>query len=150
MRKVALLTTACFLGLTLLDSNAYAEDSGFEMQKSSDEVTFVKGDGSAKASLRIMMPVNTLSTTKNYAQYVMDRYSGWGLNPVLDLRGFSFQYVDNAPCAGLLTYFDGRSFLLFTSCGKIEGKTLQELYSKADKELRISEKLKREGRASFY
>ncbi len=149
MRKLA-QAFGFILCSMLFNANAEAAELGFEMQSGNNEVTFVKGDGSAQASLRILMPVNTLSTTKSYAQYVMDRYSGWGLTPVLDLRGFSFRYVDNAPCAGLLTYFDGRSFLLFTSCGKIEVKTLQELYSKADKELRISEKLKRESRANFY
>ncbi len=149
MRKLA-QAFGFILCSMLFNANAEAAELGFEMQSGNNEVTFVKGDGSAQASLRILMPVNTLSTTKSYAQYVMDRYSGWGLTPVLDLRGFSFRYVDNAPCAGLLTYFDGRSFLLFTSCGKIEAKTLQELYSKADKELRISEKLKRESRANFY
>ncbi len=149
MRRFA-FACSCILCSALLCSDAMSEDAGFEMQSSSNEVTFVKGDGSAQASLRILMPVNTLSTTKSYAQYVMDRYSGWGLTPVLDVRGFSFKYVDNAPCAGLVTYFDGRSFLLFTSCGKIESKTLQQLYLRADKELRISEKLKREGKANFY
>ncbi len=149
MRKLA-QAFGFILCSMLFNANAESAELGFEMQSGNNEVTFVKGDGSAQASLRILMPVNTLSTTKSYAQYVMDRYSGWGLTPVLDLRGFSFRYVDNAPCAGLLTYFDGRSFLLFTSCGKIEAKTLQELYSKADKELRISEKLKRESRANFY
>lgn len=149
MRKLAQAFSFILCSM-LFNANAESAELGFEMQSGNNEVTFVKGDGSAQASLRILMPVNTLSTTKSYAQYVMDRYSGWGLTPVLDLRGFSFRYVDNAPCAGLLTYFDGRSFLLFTSCGKIEAKTLQELYSKADKELRISEKLKRESRANFY
>ncbi len=149
MRKLA-LACSLILSFAFPCANADAKELGFEMQSDGNEVTFVKGDGSAKAALRILMPVNTLSTTKGYAQYVMDRYSGWNLTPVLDVRGFSFRYVDNAPCAGLVTYFDGRSFLLFTSCGKIDSKTLQELYSKADKELRISEKLKREGRANFY
>ena len=134
----------------LCSLSVMADENDFDMQRKDSKVTFVNKDGSASASLRILYPVNMLSTTKNYAQYVMDQLSGWALTPVLDLRGFSFQYVDNAPCAGLLTYFDGRSFLLFTSCGKVEPSVLQKLYLKADKELRISEKIKLENRPTLY
>ncbi len=134
----------------LLSFSVIAEENDFSMQKQDTNVTFVNKDGSASVSLRILYPSSMLSTTKSYAQYVMDKYSGWALSPVLDLRGFSFKYVDNAPCAGLVTYFDGRSFLLFTNCGKTDEKTLRKLYQKADKELRISEKLKRESRPNLY
>ena len=146
MRVKSFLSLICmFVSLSV-----FAEEKDFDMQIKDSNVSFVNKDGSASASLRILYPVNLLSTTKSYAQYVMDKFSGWGLTPVLDLRGFSFKYVDNAPCAGLLTYFDGRSFLLFTSCGKIDPSELHQLYLKADKELRISEKIKRENRPILY
>lgn len=129
---------------------AGAQVPGYEVQKDEDGVSFVRADGTAAASLRIMAPVLTLNTTKSYAQYVMDRYRGWELKPVIDLRGFAFKYVDNAPCSGLLTYFDGRSYLLFTSCGLTDENELEALFRQADKELRISETLKREAHPNLY
>ncbi len=129
---------------------ARADVSEFEMHKSKDEVSFVKADGSVTAQLRILRSINSVSTTKEYARYVMDRYRGWGLTPVLDLRGFSFRYVDNAPCSGLVTFFDGRSYLFFSACGDFLPEDMSKLFKQADRELRISEQLKREAHPNLY
>ena len=100
----------------ILSLSVSAKESDYEEFIKSDSVIYEKIDGSARASLSLVNPIINLSTTKDYAQYVMDSYQGWDLQPVLDLRGFSFKFVDNAPCSGLLTYFDGRSYILFKAC----------------------------------
>lgn len=148
MNRNAVVTL--LLGATFFLNVAYADVSDFEMHKSKDAVTFVRADGSVTAQLRILRSVNSVSTTKEYARYVMDRYRGWGLTPVLDLRGFSFRYVDNAPCSGLVTFFDGRSYLFFSACGDFVPEDISSLFKQADHELRISEQLKREAHPNLY
>ncbi|MBO6257988.1 MAG: hypothetical protein J6M93_01420 [Succinivibrio sp.] len=126
------------------------DDSGFEERLVDKSISYVRPDGSAWASLQIMEPELTLSTTKAYAQYVMDSYQGWDLKPVIDLRGFSFKYVDNAPCAGLVTYFDGRSYLFFKACGSIEENELKDLFLKGGEKLKLQEILKKQAKPSVY
>ncbi|HAR79492.1 MAG TPA: hypothetical protein DCR21_01550, partial [Succinivibrionaceae bacterium] len=75
---------------------------------------------------------------------------GWDLKPVLDLRGFSFKYVDNAPCSALLTYFDGRSYILFQACGDVEQDDLKALFSKAGRSLKLEEILKIQLKPNTY
>ena len=82
--------------------------------------------------------------------YMMDSYQGWDLKAVVDLRGFAFKYVDNAPCSGLLTYFDGRSYLFFLACGNFEKDELTALYKKANQALKVSEILKLQARPNLY
>ena len=118
--------------------------------KESDYEEFIKIDGSARASLSLVNPIINLSTTKDYAQYVMDSYQGWDLQPVLDLRGFSFKFVDNAPCSGLLTYFDGRSYILFKACGVVSSEELMQLYKRANEKLKLDETLKKQSKANLY
>lgn len=113
-------------------------------------VTVVRNDGSAKAFIRVMPAAAHLSTTKSYAQNVMDSYSGWGLTAQISRRGFSFNYVDNAPCAGLVTYFDGASYLMFGACGMISKDELFKAYSVAKKELGLDEALNRSAMPSVY
>ncbi len=127
-----------------------ADFDGYEVSEGKDHVTYVRSDGSATATLRLIAPELTLSTTKAYAQHVMDSYQGWDLKPVIDLRGFSFKYVDNAPCSGLLTYYDGRSYLLFQACGQIEQAELTGLFQDAGAKLRLSETLKKQSRPTLY
>lgn len=117
---------------------------GYEIEAASDSVSYVRADGSGSARLGIMAPVLGLNTTKECAEYAMDRLRGWDLQPVVALRGFSFRYVDNAPCSGLVTYFDGRSSLLFTACGKVAREELDKIWADADARLRLSKRLKRE------
>ena len=117
--------------------------------KESDYEEFIKSD-SARASLSLVNPIINLSTTKDYAQYVMDSYQGWDLQPVLDLRGFSFKFVDNAPCSGLLTYFDGRSYILFKACGVVSSEELMQLYKRANEKLKLDETLKKQSKANLY
>ena len=123
---------------------------GYEESSDRNSVTWVRADAKASAALKIMQPLPEFSTTKSYAQHVMDTYRGWDLSPKIEVRGFSFKYVDNAPCAGLLTYFDGRSYLLFLSCGEIDRHTLKELYTEASARLKLSEILKKQSRPFLY
>lgn len=153
MRKAvqAILAAALLCGLAAgAHAAAQGADGGFEAQSDSSGVTFTRADGLASASLRVMPPAMGITTTKDYAQYVMDRYRGWDLKPVMSLRGFSFRYVDNAPCSGMVTYFDGRSYLLFTGCGDVDDATLKHLYEEAGRKLKLGESLKRESRPNIF
>ena len=134
----------------ILSLSVSAKESDYEEFIKSDSVIYEKIDGSARASLSLVNPIINLSTTKDYAQYVMDSYQGWDLQPVLDLRGFSFKFVDNAPCSGLLTYFDGRSYILFKACGVVSSEESMQLYKRANEKLKLDETLKKQSKANLY
>ena len=134
----------------ILSLSVSAKESDYEEFIKSDSVIYEKIDGSARASLSLVNPIINLSTTKDYAQYGMDSYQGWDLQPVLDLRGFSFKFVDNAPCSGLLTYFDGRSYILFKACGVVSSEELMQLYKRANEKLKLDETLKKQSKANLY
>lgn len=134
----------------ILSLSVSAKESDYEEFIKSDSVIYEKIDGSARASLSLVNPIINLSTTKDYAQYVMDSYQGWDLQPVLDLRGFSFKFVDNAPCSGLLTYFDGRSYIFFKACGVVSSEELMQLYKRANEKLKLDETLKKQSKANLY
>ena len=134
----------------ILSLSVSAKESDYEEFIKSDSVIYEKIDGSARASLSLVNPIINLSITKDYAQYVMDSYQGWDLQPVLDLRGFSFKFVDNAPCSGLLTYFDGRSYILFKACGVVSSEELMQLYKRANEKLKLDETLKKQSKANLY
>ena len=134
----------------ILSLSVSAKESDYEEFIKSDSVIYENIDGSARASLSLVNPIINLSTTKDYAQYVMDSYQGWDLQPVLDLRGFSFKFVDNAPCSGLLTYFDGRSYILFKACGVVSSEELMQLYKRANEKLKLDETLKKQSKANLY
>ena len=134
----------------ILSLSVSAKESDYEEFIKSDSVIYEKIDGSARASLSLVNPIINLSTTKDYAQYVMDSYQGWDLKPVIDLRGFSFKFVDNAPCSGLVTYFDGRAYLLFKACGKVSEADLKTLFNRANQKLKLEETLKKQSRAQLY
>ena len=134
----------------ILSLSVSVKERNYEEFIKSDSVIYEKIDGSARASLSLVNPIINLSTTKDYAQYVMDSYQGWDLQPVLDLRGFSFKFVDNAPCSGLLTYFDGRSYILFKACGVVSSEELMQLYKRANEKLKLDETLKKQSKANLY
>ena len=62
----------------------------------------------------------------------------------------SFKFVDNAPCSGLVTYFDGRAYLLFKACGKVSEADLKTLFNRANQKLKLEETLKKQSRAQLY
>ncbi|MCR5536848.1 MAG: hypothetical protein K6F05_05475 [Succinivibrio sp.] len=136
--------------LALALSASWVQAAEYETQVSKDKVSYVKPDGSASCELAIQAPEALLPTTKAYAQYVMDSYQGWDLQPIVDLRGFVFKFVDNAPCAGLLTYYDGRSYLFFKACGNIGEGELSSLFKAAGEQLKLSEKLQRQSHSVSY
>lgn len=131
-------------------AKALLPDYNFAHDKSKKLVSFVKPDGSAKAFMQIMDPIPYLSTTKDYAQYVMDSYSGWGLKAQISRRGFSFSYVDNSPCAATVTYFDGASYLMFGACGLIEKDDIARAFLYAKEKLNIDEHISRSALPSLY
>ncbi|MBE6423829.1 hypothetical protein SAMN02745213_00050 [Succinivibrio dextrinosolvens DSM 3072] len=137
-----------FLMMFSLCSYAAVED--FEEIVVGNKASYINEQGGKMASLQILDPIINLSTTKQYAQYMMDTYRGWDLKAVVDLRGFAFKYVDNAPCSGLISYFDGRSYLFFQACGNFEKDELTALYRKANQALKVSEILKLQSRPNLY
>ncbi|SFS74646.1 hypothetical protein SAMN02910357_01616 [Succinivibrio dextrinosolvens] len=138
------------LFLIFLSLSTYAAVDDFEEVIVGNKASYYDEQGGKNASLQILEPIVNLSTTKQYAQYMMDSYQGWDLKAVVDLRGFAFKYVDNAPCSGLLTYFDGRSYLFFQACGNFEQDELTALYKKANQALKVSEILKLQARPNLY
>lgn len=133
---------ALALSVLMFSAVVSAAESDYDEFITNNSVTYEKTDGNGQASLSIVNPVVNLSTTKDYAQYIMDSYQGWDLKPVIDLRGFSFKFVDNAPCSGLVTYFDGRAYLLFKACGKVSEADLKTLFNRANQKLKLEETLK--------
>ncbi len=125
-------------------------DYNLSYNRQSRIVSLTRKDGKAKAFVQILAPAAHLSTTKAYAQSVMDSYAGWGLTAQIARRGFSFQYVDNAPCAGLVTYFDGSSYLLYGSCGFMTQEEMTRAFSLAKMQLDIDDLLNRSAAPSMY
>ena len=143
-RLLALFTLLCVSGAS------FALDIEYQEITDKDSVRFEAADGSFSASLKVMSAKANIATTKEYAEYVMDSYRGWGLKPVVDLRGFSFNYVDNAPCSFLVSYFDGRAYLGFSACGRISPEDLTLLFKKANDKLKLDEILKQQFHATTY
>lgn len=125
-------------------------DFAMSYDRSKRVVSLQKKDGSSKAFVQILPAAAHLSTTKAYAQNVMDSYAGWGLTAQIARRGFSFQYVDNGPCAGLLTYFDGTSYLLFGACGLISKEEMTKAFSLAKLQLGLDDIIYRSSMPSAY
>lgn len=138
------------LFLVLFSMCSYAAVEDFEEVVVGNKASYYDEQRGMNASLQILDPIVNLATTKQYAQYMMDSYQGWDLKAVVDLRGFSFKYVDNAPCSGLITYFDGRSYLFFQACGNFEREELTSLYKKANQALKVSDILKLQSRPNLY
>lgn len=135
----------------ILSSSVMALESDYnEIENSEKKVSFEKSDGTGFASLEIKDPIVNIANTKQYAQHLMDNYQGWNLKAVVDLRGFSFRYIDNSPCSGLVTYFDGRSYLFFQACGDVKADDLTKLYQRANEKLKIGEILKKQSRPNLY
>ena len=125
-------------------------DYNLNYNRQARSVSLTRKDGKAKAFVQILAPTAHLSTTKAYAQSVMDSYGGWGLTAQIARRGFSFQYVDNAPCAGLVTYFDGSSYLLYGACGFISSEEMTRAFSLAKMQLDLDDLLSRSAAPSMY
>ena len=79
---------ALALSVLMFSAVVSAAESDYDEFITNSSVTYEKTDGNGQASLSIVNPVVNLSTTKDYAQYIMDSYQGWDLKPVIDLRGF--------------------------------------------------------------
>lgn len=108
---------------------------GFTPTRFKNAVVYAGQDGISYFSLEIVENIYVLSTTKDYAQYMMDTYQGWELRPEITLGGFSFKFVDNAPCAGVVAYHDSASYYFYRACGVIEQQKLNELAAEAKKAL---------------
>lgn len=62
--------------LCSLSFASLAKDGEFSEFVKDNSVFYENQDGTASASLSILAPIANLSTTKEYAQYVMDSYRG--------------------------------------------------------------------------
>ena len=165
--SVSRLSLACLVGLacsfsansapyvvmgSVPDSNVsrILPDYVMQYQHKDKTVIFRKKDGTAKAFVQVMPAAAHLSTTKAYAQNVMDSYAGWGLTAQIERRGFSFKYVDNAPCTGLVSYFDGTSYLIVGACGFMSQDEMTKAFYLGKKELKLDESLYRSSSPSVY
>lgn len=92
---------------------------GYDCVKQENAIQYFSDDGLSYVSIEKIGSISGLSTTKDYAQYLMDSYQGWQLRPVVSLQGFSFKFVENAPCVALLRFYDGSHYLFYKACGKI-------------------------------
>lgn len=113
-------------------------------------ITYDKKDGSGYVCVQILPPITRVNTTKEYALALMDSYQGFNLKAQVALRGFSFNFVDNAPCAATLTYFDGSNYLLYKSCGLHDIKIQKIIFNEAREKLNLDKKLKQSSRANFF
>lgn len=113
-------------------------------------VTLRKVDGSAQVLMQLLKPIPYINTLKKYAEYVMVYYKGSHLTAQPQRRGYSFRYYDRLKCAGLLTYFDGTSYLLMSVCGDISLDEATKALSVAKKQLGLDEILYRTALPNVY
>ena len=109
--------------------------SGFESASSEHAVTLASPAGHSYVSAELVGGIHILSTTKDYAQYLMNSYQGWELRPELSLGGFSFNFIDRAPCAGVVTHHDGASYLFYRACGAMAAADLERQLREARRQL---------------
>ena len=147
MKKIVLLV---FLFLQVpLDASCGTLDQ-YVKSVGESSITYDKSDGSGYVSVQILPPRVSVNTTKEYALALMDSYQGFNLKAQVDLRGFSFNFVDNAPCSALLSYFDGSNYLLYKSCGNNDVKAQKHIFNEAKERLNLDKRLKQSSRANFY
>lgn len=120
------------------------------VENSKHVVTLRKVDGSAQVLMQLLKPIPYINTLEKYAEYVMVYYKGSHLTPQPQRRGYSFRYRDNLKCAGLLTFFDGSSYLLMSVCGKITQDEMTKALSVAKKQLGLDEILYRSALPNVY
>lgn len=113
-------------------------------------VTLSKADGSGQVLMQILKPVPYVNTLNHYAAYVMDFYQGSHLTAQPQRRGYSFRYKDQHSCAGLVTFFDGTSYLLMSVCGSVSQDELTKALSVAKKQLGIDDILYRSALPNVY
>ena len=121
----------------LLAAAPAAAADHYQREAGENTVSFVSEDGLKRAELRLLEAAAHLPTTRALALNLMDSLQGYELTADVSLRGFSFKYVDNGPCAGLVTYYDGVRSLFFTACGNVGEDELLSLYREGGEQLRL-------------
>ncbi len=101
-----------------------------------------RGDGKARFSLELIPAMAQFATTRDTASALMGRLQGFGLQPQLAERGYSFSYTDALPCQALLSYFDGSQYLFCRICGELNTADFARLYDKAALQLRLQARLR--------
>ncbi len=109
---------------------------GYSLSQTTNGISYISDDGSSYVACELIDNMDRLSTTKDYAQYMMDSYQGWQLQPIISLNGFSFKYVDNAPCAALLKPYDGARYIIYKVCGNVSKRDLNSLIKQSDIDLK--------------
>lgn len=131
-------------------AGSHASTDEYAKKIGKTEVVYTHNDGVSYIALNILPPVLSLNTTKDYAQYVMDAYQGFELKAQLPLRGYSFKYVDNAPCVGVISYFDGINYTLFRSCGSNKAKDVKALLNEGIMLLNLKKNLEKSSKPTVY
>lgn len=109
-----------------------------------------KDDGSAYVVVQILKPEPYFDNLQKYAENVMQYYQGSNLTPQPQRRGYSFRYQDEIPCAGLVSYFDGTSYVMMGACGLLSQDELTKALSVAKKQLGLDEILSRTALPNLY
>lgn len=125
---------------------------GFQLsvENAKQLVTLQKADGSAYVMMQLLKPVPYKNTLAEYARHVMQYYHGTNLTPQPQRRGYSFSYQDSAPCAGLVTFFDGASYLMMGVCGKLSQDEVTKSLNIAKKQLGLDELIFRSSMPKVY
>lgn len=131
----ALLCSAASFPASAAQSSASASqgsyqalDPAWQVSAAERHYSAVKSDGTARFLLQLMPADAARSTTREGAAALMQRLQGFDLKPVLAQRGFSFSYTDVLPCKGLISYFDGASYLFTAACGLITPEEFEHFY----------------------
>lgn len=109
-----------------------------------------KDDGSAYVVVQILKPEPYIDNLMKYAEHVMHYYQGSNLTPQPQRRGYSFIYKDEIPCAGLVSYFDGTSYVMMGACGILSPDEITKALSVAKKQLGLDEILARSSLPNLY
>lgn len=121
-----------------------------EVENTKQLVTLQKADGSAYVMMQLLKPVPYVNTLEAYARHVMDYYQGSELKAQPQRRGYSFIYQDSAPCSGLVTFFDGSSYLMMGVCGKLNQDEITKSLNIAKKQLGLDELIQRSSMPKVY
>lgn len=116
-----------------------ALDPAWQVSAAERHYSAVKSDGTARFVLQLMPADAARATTREGAAALMQRLQGFDLKPVLAQRGYSFSYTDVLPCKGLLSYFDGASYLFTAACGLITAPEFEHFYREGAARLHLQQ-----------
>lgn len=146
-------TTAVPMEMTTPQNNAISKilpNYLLHFENNKQLVTLQKNDGSAFVLMQLLKPIPYISTTEEYARFVMDYYHGTNLKAQPQRRGYSFTYNDIAPCSGLVSFFDGSSYLMIGVCGNISQEETTKALNIAKRQLGLDDLIYRTSMPKLY